>query len=304
MSKLIMAEGAAPDTPSTGKAAIFIDTSGRLALKDDDGNTDVHAALDTANAFTRGQTITPTSTSVDGLEINMPASTTARALDLLYNGSSAITVQALAGFSIVNLISRDMGNDSTGGLVQSGRNSSAGTEGPAAGCLAGVRAASGARYLWPDASSDWRTHTAQPTGSSGTPTVDDNAGTVVGTQTSHASLKENITEHEDLAELLEAVLAVKLYDYQMKEDGQRRADDSKQTYTGIVITDEDRQNNAWYANNLGRQQVPVLNERNLFGYLIGAIQAQQQQIQALQETLARLTPPPAAHPARGDQATG
>jgi hypothetical protein len=304
MSKLIMAEGAAPDTPSSGKAAIYINTSGRLALKDDDGNVDVHAALDTANAFTRGQTITPTSTSVDGLEINMPTSTSARALDILYNASTAMTVQSVATANVINMVSRDHGNDVAGSLIQSGRNSSAGTEGPAAGTLAAVRAGSGARYIWPDASSDWRTHTAQPTGSSGTPTVSDTAGTVVGTQTSHASLKENITEHEDLAELLEAVLAVKLYDYQMKEDGQRRADDSKQTYTGIVITDADRANNAWFANNLGRQQIPVLNERNLFGYLIGAIQAQQQQIQALQETLARLTPPPAAHPARDDQATG
>lgn len=57
MSQLIMAEGAAPSTPSTGKASIFIDTSGRLALKDDDGNTDIHAALATAQTFTAGQTL-------------------------------------------------------------------------------------------------------------------------------------------------------------------------------------------------------------------------------------------------------
>jgi hypothetical protein len=57
MSQLIMAEGAAPSTPSTGKASIFIDTNGRLALKDDDGNTDIHAALGTAQTFTAGQTL-------------------------------------------------------------------------------------------------------------------------------------------------------------------------------------------------------------------------------------------------------
>lgn len=38
MAYLIMAEGAAPSTPSSGKATVFIDTSGNLCKLDDAGN--------------------------------------------------------------------------------------------------------------------------------------------------------------------------------------------------------------------------------------------------------------------------
>lgn len=43
MSQLIMAEGANPSTPSTGKAIIHIDASGNLCKTDDTGNTMVLA---------------------------------------------------------------------------------------------------------------------------------------------------------------------------------------------------------------------------------------------------------------------
>lgn len=291
MSQLIMAEGAAPSTPSTGKAAVFIDTNGRLALKDDEGNTDVHAALGTDQTFTETNIFAPTGTASGdrAIYIQMPASATANALRVDYDGTNALSATQAAAQSILAVNGRNLGNNVAGPTVLISRNTNAGAEGGAAGTIQQAQGDGTVRFLWPDATGDLRIHTAAPTGSSGAPTVSDTAGTVVGDQTSHVYLKENIAEHADRDGLLAAVLAVKLYDYQMIEDSRRRSDDSRQTYTGLVITDEDRQNNAWFANNLGRQQVPVLNERNLFGYLIGAIQAQQQQIQALQEAVARLT---------------
>lgn len=38
MAKILLAEGAEPDTPSAGKIAIFASSSGTLCWKDDQGN--------------------------------------------------------------------------------------------------------------------------------------------------------------------------------------------------------------------------------------------------------------------------
>jgi hypothetical protein len=54
----------------------------------------------------------------------------------------------------------------------------------------------------------------------------------------------------------------------------------------LVIRDEDR--GAWFAENDGEGQIPALNERNLFGYLIAAMQAQQGQIEELKAKVAEL----------------
>jgi len=288
MSKIIMAEGAAPNTPSTGKAAIFIDSTGRLSLKDDDGNTDTMAVLATNQTFTAAQSLIPTDVAVVPLTINMPASTSSRALRIDYNSTEAFRFQAQAALAQFFILSRDLGNNAPGAVVQTGRNTSGGAVGPAAGTIQYITAAGNSRFTWVDAAGDVRVHSAAPTGSTGAPTVSDTAGTVVGTQTSWIELKENLQKIQNGDEMLEAILRSELYSYQMKEDSQRAADGSKPIYTGLVITEEDRQNNAWFASNLGPQQTPVLNERNLFGYLIGAIQAQQTQIEALRQRLMQL----------------
>lgn len=49
MAQLIMAEGATPSTPSSGKASIFIDASGNLCKIDDGGNV---MKLASAGSFT------------------------------------------------------------------------------------------------------------------------------------------------------------------------------------------------------------------------------------------------------------
>ena len=60
-------------------------------------------------------------------------------------------------------------------------------------------------------------------------------------------------------------------------------------YRGLVITEEDRANHIWYAENMAENQLPALNERNLFGYLIASIKEQQAQIEALEERIKELT---------------
>lgn len=285
----ILEETNVPATPSEGNTLYStVATPSLLRVKDDAGNVYTLSFLEKAQTFTVAQVIAPTATNADALKLNMPASTTGRALEVNYNATLAARIVAVAAATQFQADTRDMGNNAAGCLIQSGRNSSAGAEGGAAGTLSSVRAGGGSRFIWADAASDWRTHTAQPTGSSGSPTVADNAGTVVGTQTSWYAEKENIEEHETRDDLLTAVLAAKLYDYQMIADDQRRSDNSRQTYTGLVITENDKENDAWFANNMGDQQIPVLNERNLFGYLIGAIQAQQAQISQLTQRITEL----------------
>lgn len=85
--------------------------------------------------------------------------------------------------------------------------------------------------------------------------------------------------------MLDAVLGVDLYSYQMRQGSSRDMDGSDRTYYGLVITEKDRLERAWFADNLEEQQVPSLNERNLFGYLIGAIQAQQNRIEQLEQKI-------------------
>lgn len=288
MSKIIMAEGAAPDTPSTGKGAIFIDSSGRLSLKDDDGNTDTMAVLATNQTFTAAQSLIPTDVAVVPLTINMPASTSARAMRADYNSTESFRLQAQAAISQLFLLSRDMGNNVPGAVVQAGRNTSGGAVGPAAGTIQYITAAGNSRFTWVDAAGDVRVHSAAPTGSTGAPTVSDTAGVVIGTQSSWIKRKENLQKLQNNSELLDEVLQAELYSYQLKEDSQQNADGSKPVYKGLVITEADREANAWFANNLGPQQTPVLNERNLFGYLIGSIQAQQTQIEELRKEIAEL----------------
>jgi hypothetical protein len=242
--------------------------------------------LNVANSFTAGpQTISPAAVGDRGLVLAMPASNTDNAIRITYNGNVAFTLNQRANLSQFSLTSRDLGNNVEGCQSLIGRNSSAGAVGPAAGTVGLIPASISSRYVWCDDAGNIRVHTSAPTGNTGSPTVSDTAGTVVGTQTSWHGAKKNIVPHEDVKDLLDAVLGTELYDYQMEDDGQLRSDDSPQTYTGLVIWDKDKNENAWFANNLGRQQTPVLNERNLFGYLIGAIQAQSKQIEELQRRL-------------------
>lgn len=188
-------------------------------------------------------------------------------------GVERIYMEADATQSIIYLEEFDNGGG-VGTRIFLRRNSNAST--PAAGFILFYDLSGDFHSVWMDNADQMRVwKNNQPL--NGT----DTSGTVVGTQVSWIEEKDILGNAPNGRELLQAVLAVKLYQYQMKADGQQKSDGSKPAYTGLVITKEDRNNNAWFANNLGENQTPVLNERNLFGYLIGAIQAQQEQIEEL-----------------------
>lgn len=167
-------------------------------------------------------------------------------------------------FTFFRVSSKNNGNNVSGQRLVVGRNSNAGAEGPTAGSILFTQAADTDTYMWADNSATpgvMRVNTSPPTGSSGTPTVVDTAGTVVGAQTSWYKLKNNITEFVNYQESLDAILAVPLYSFDMSN---RHYDSS------LVIHKQDL--GSWFSwNDEHDQQIPALNERQLFGYLIASI---------------------------------
>lgn len=235
-----------------------------------------------AQSFTATQTFAPSGTGSNAIDINMPASTSSDAIRILYNGTQVGFIRARADNSNITLSARDLGNNIPGPNFVANRNTNAGTEGPSPGTYIMVQANGTSRVIWADNSGLLRIHTAQPTGSTGSPTTNITAGTVVGDQSSWIELKENVEPVEDNDALLERVLALPLFNFQLIDEAPH-SDGGKTQYTGLIITHEDREGKAWFAQNLDDPQaVPALNERSLFGHLIGAIQALNARIEALE----------------------
>ena len=207
--------------------------------------------------FTAGIVNNPASTGVIGMQMTMPSGSTSAAI-------------------LVN--NADNGSGS-GPFFEIRRNSNAST--PASGFVRLYGKTGNANDIWADSST---TPGVLRIGNA-TGTATDLGGSIVGAQTSWHELKEGIRQTLAKNALLSEVLKVKLYDYQMKGDSGLNHDGSKPTYTGIVITKEDRQNDVWFAHNLATGQTPSLNERNLFGYLIGAIQALAEKVATLEGKL-------------------
>ena len=203
-----------------------------------------------------------------GLIVDTAASPTAKVQQWLMNGAEFAYMNASSSVSEMIIPARNLGNNVAGPGIQVDRNSNAGAEGPAAGIISVVQAGGGGAFLWSDntaAPGVLRINTVRPTGSSGSPTVSDTAGTVVGSQTSWWELKENIVSARasDYENALQAVLAAPLYNFNLKSDSRRRL--------GYVIYEQDR--GGWISYNDNPQQVPALDERNLFGYQSAAIKA-------------------------------
>lgn len=255
-------------------------------------------------------TVTQPSTSAYGLVVAMPASTTKGAQTWKYNGTifmsalvgandAAFTIGGEGGVSAgVNL-----GNNKMGPNLRIDHNSNAGPEGGSAGSMRMLRASGNENWLWVDNSGSpgkFRIHTAAPTGSSGSPTVSDTAGTVVGDQTSPCWLKRPAkggdnscnkdawarSRNTDLSGALAKVRALAIYDwvYDEQAPSYQMSTGRAQQFTGAVIFDKD----VWYGKGFGRQQVPALNEINLHGFEVLSIQALAQQADTFAARLAAL----------------
>jgi hypothetical protein len=156
-------------TIATGGFTLTVAQSGTAALKN------------VSQTFTDAQAIAPTSTSVNGLEVNMPTSTSGKALQIKYSGTERASLQVLGGNAssfILNPV--DTGN-SYGPYMAVLGNNNAST--PSAGALILRDKGSTDYSIWPDDSGVLRIHTTLPTNAL------DTAGVVVGAQTSHVDYK-------------------------------------------------------------------------------------------------------------------
>jgi hypothetical protein len=99
MSQLIMAEGAAPSTPSTGKATIHIDANGNLCKTDDAGNT---MTLACAGDFT----LTIPATGTAALLGTAQTFTAAQTLDKVIAGAGADLTIASGVITVTHLLHR------------------------------------------------------------------------------------------------------------------------------------------------------------------------------------------------------
>jgi hypothetical protein len=238
--------------PTTGDFLWVYDASAGATDKDRKVNISRFAILANAQTFTGAQTIAPAAGTV-ALTLTAPANQTSAMLSLTGSDSGS-------GF---------------GPHISFGRNTNATTS--AAGFLFITNRGGTGYSIWPDNSGNLRTNGAElPT------SANDTSGTVVGAQTSYAALKEDIAPW-DGAGALDALLACKLFGYRFK------GDESKRQYHGIVINDDDR--GTWLSENDAANQTPALNQRNLFGHLIAAIQAQQAQIEELRAQVTELKLP-------------
>lgn len=237
--------------PTTGDFLQIYDASAGSTDKDRKVNVSKFAILANTQTFTAAQTFT------GGVSSTQPAT-----------GTSAVTVTPLASMSAAPIAISSIDNSSSfGPFLSIGRNSNVST--PAAGFIRLVGRTGNSNDIWADSSASPGVLRI----GNGTTTTTDLGGSIVGAQTSWIEYKEDITEWTDTQQALDAVLACRLFGYRFK------GDESGRQYHGIVITEADR--GAWFSENDGAGQVPALNERNLFGYLIAAIQAQQAQIEAL-----------------------
>lgn len=229
------------------------------------------ARVGSVNTFTKRQVINGASAdAVDPLAVQVDSVQVA-----------SVDYRSSVGYRI-NLPALDMGGQ-RGRSVQLGRDTDAGNGGAsaAAAFLQLERRSGTTDYVWVDATGNVRINTSVPT------SANDTSGTVVGAQTSWHAVKQNVEEW-DGAEALDAIRSLTLYSYQMIEDSQETPDGGKPTYRGIVIMDEDREANAWFGLGYAENQVPALNDRNLFGYMLAAIRHGGDIIEALQTQVAAL----------------
>ena len=196
----------------------------------------------------------------------------------LSTGAVVAQMAGTATATLLQLTERNLGNDTAGPALRAGRNSSAGAVGQSAGTLSLMMADGNLRHLWSDASGLLRIHTAAPTGSSGVPTVSDTAGDVVGGQSSWHEAKDILRQWDDPTKALETLLATKVYDFRYKESSYLDVDDQPAVFTGIVGFDR----RDWFLKNLGRQQIPSLNEINLHGFTVLSIQALDKRLRAVE----------------------
>lgn len=194
--------------PVTGDFLPIYDASAGATDKDRKVNISRFAILATAGTFTTTQTIAPATTSAHGLIVNSPTSTTGYGLVMEYNGS--VRQYSNTNATLNQYVLTDFDNGANAGPhVYLGRNTN-GTS-YSAGFLYMTDRLGTLRSLWFDNAGIVRIGALVPTSGN------DNAGTVLGTQTSMAEAK-NISDvlpdpRESLRNIMAAAKQLRAFNY-------------------------------------------------------------------------------------------
>ena len=289
--ELIVVDASASDNKSLALSFVVRDTGGTGAIVTGAHTltlpaTGTAALLGTANVFTANQRIdalaginnAPTTdqqltvlagaTTTVGLVVDTAASTTAPAQAWRYNGAARASFYASAAFNTLELTSVDLGNNVSGPNLYIGRNSNGGAEGPSAANIYLQQADGGNSYYWTDSSGDLRTGGLPPTGSAGTPSVADTAGTVVGTQTSTLASKILLGDDLTPGEALRTILQTPVKHFIYKSGAYNHSE-----FQGII---------ADYSPEFAMDEGRVFNPVSAFGYAVQAIKALTERIQQLE----------------------
>lgn len=223
MGQLQLGEQAAPSTPASGVILYpTVATPSILRFINDSGTDSAIAASGVANTFTAANVFAPTSTSVIGVDVNMPTSTTARAIKASINSVERFLVLLGNSDTQMQLLDTDTGA-AVGPRIFVGRNNNGSTA--SAGCIRLMTLGGSGQYIWPDNTGDLRIGTTAPI------STQDTSGTVVGDQTSMAEAKYISDELSSLADVLERVQggaeAVRRFVY-------RSGRYNKQEFEGVV----------------------------------------------------------------------
>lgn len=209
------------------------------------------------------------SATLPGLVVSTAPSPTTPVVKFEYNGAARFEFNAKATQNQAYIYGSNFGNNLTGPQLYFERNSNGGAEGPTTGNIGFLLADGGGNsFFWSDVTGKFRRHTGAPTGSTGSPSISDTAGVVVGDQTSWHLEKDIHYKHKDGKHALRAIMQTDVYDFSFIENSYKDSADAEPIFTGLVIFNKDE----WYGKNYGRQQLPCLNNINITGYTILAIQ--------------------------------
>lgn len=245
------------DFATAGVRALGIDSSQRAFF----GGSSATAQVD-VNSQAAGRI---------GLIVNTAASPTADGLRITVNGTGGL--QFLRSGSQANVMNSSPFDNSAsiGTRIELARNSNATT--PAPGYINLTAADAADARIWSDNSGLLRINeAADPTNANLT------SGTVVGDQTSWWELKDIVRKWDDPSAALQAVLSTAIFDFHYRDSSYLDADNEPALFTGVVGYDK----RDWFLKNVGRQQVPSLNEINAIGYLVLSVQALNQKIERLE----------------------
>lgn len=228
------------------------------------------ALVGTANTFNVGQVINAGAAGTIGLVVNSAASATTYTQVWQYNGVTAAVMYNVSDQDIFQFGGRrNYGNNMAGASIQVLRNEYSTGEGYAAGTIAyDAGNAIGLRYTWVDASGNLRINSAAPTGSIGSPTVSDTAGTVIGTQTSTLASKNILGEGVCPADALATILETPVKRFTYKSGAYNGGE-----FHGII---------ADYSPEFAMDNGKVFSPVSAFGYTIQAIKALTERIIALE----------------------